>query len=99
MTASTLISVLALSASALAALFTFLGKRGETRVAADGVRINDDANLRDDQREYIALLQADNRDLRGRVAAVEATERAQARRIALLEAALRAASIPIPDVP
>jgi Mg2+ and Co2+ transporter CorA len=73
--AGTVVSVAALLVSAAAAIGTFLSKRGETRVT-------DDANLRDDQREYIRVLQEDNRDLRARVSA--------------LEEALRAAGIPIP---
>lgn len=84
------VAVIALIASGVAALAQLLTKRGETRVL-------DDANLRDDQREYIRVLQEDNRDLRIRVAAGEQERVVDHRRIHALEEALRAANIPIPN--
>lgn len=72
----------ALILSGLAAVYAGLAKRSE-------VRVTDDSNLRDDQREFIAMVRQDNAELRERVAA-------QARHIHALEAALRAAGIPLP---
>lgn len=83
------VAVIALVASGVAALAQLLAKRGEIRVV-------DDANLRDDQREYIRVLQEDNKDLRGRVSVAEQERVTDHRRIHALEQALQAAGIPIP---
>jgi cell division protein FtsB len=92
--AASWLAAAALIVSPLCALF---GKRGETRVT-------DDANLRDDQREFITTLRQDNNELRERVALLEREDgqkskrlRAQAHRIGVLEAALREAGIPVSD--
>ena len=99
MNAASWLAVGALLVSALSAGFSLLGKRGE-------VRVTDDANLRDDQREFIAMLRADSSEMRERVAVLEAMDeqtsarlRAQAHRIAVLETALQDAGIPIPAAP
>lgn len=86
---SLVIAIVALLGSGVAALAQMLGKRGETRVT-------NDANLRDDQREYISVLQKDNQDLRARVTAAEQERVVDHRRIYALEQALRDANIPIP---
>lgn len=84
------VAVLSLAGTGVLALTQLLGKHGETRVAGD-------ANLRDDQREFIATLRTDNAEMRGRVADLETARARDRRRIEALEAALRAARIPIPD--
>lgn len=87
--ASLAVAVIALIASGVAAAAQLLAKRTE-------VRASDDANLRDDQREYIRVLQEDNRELRNRVTVAEQERVVDHRRIHALEEALRAANIPIP---
>lgn len=86
------VAVASLIGTGVLAATTLIGKRAEVGVVADG-------NLRDDQREFIAMLRSDNAELRGRVAVLEEQERRLSRRIVMLEVALRAANIPIPDFP
>jgi cell division protein FtsB len=59
-------AALAVGLSAIAAWFGWKGKKTD-------VRERDDANLRDDQREFIAVLRAENKEFRQRVAALENT--------------------------
>lgn len=58
------VSAVALILSAIGAYFTFRGKKAEVRVV-------DDANLRDDQREFIAVLRSSEKEQRERSAALE----------------------------
>ena len=88
------VAVLTLAGGVITSIVTgglgLAGKRGEVRQSSD-------AGLRDDQREFISTLQADNRELRARVAYLERGHVADQQRIAALEQALRDAGIKIPQ--
>ena len=58
------VSAVALILSAIGAYFTFRGKKAEVRVV-------DDANLRDDQREFIAVLRSSEAEQRKRGVVLE----------------------------
>lgn len=93
------VAVLSLVGTGVLAVLQLVGKRAEVRVALTEVRVSNDANLRDDQREFIAVLQRERADLRERVDSLEAARTRDRRRIEACEVALRDAHIPIPDLP